>query len=112
MVLGAFGCALFYNLDNNYTDSGLSPEEEMEKNMKKINNRIGSVVYLVCFTYFLVMSNTSYKMVRENKIIYKELNSGLYSFPNYFLPKNVIDFIFLLVPVLICVWPVRIPTIF
>lgn len=52
------------------------------------------------------MSNTSYKMVRENKIIYKELNAGLYRFPNYFFPKNVIDFVFLLVPVLILIYPV------
>lgn len=80
----------------------------MKNNMKEINNRIGSVVYLICFTYFLVMSNTSYKMVRESKIIYKELHAGLYVFPNYFFPKTVIDFIFLLVPVLICVWPVSI----
>jgi hypothetical protein len=108
IVLGAFGCTLFYNLDNDYIDTGKSPALEMEANMKKINNRIGSVMYLVCFTYVLVMSNTSYKMVRESKIIYKEMNCGLYLFPNYFAPKTVIDFIFLLVPVLLCVTPVSI----
>jgi len=108
LVLGTFGCALFFNLNNDYTDSGMTPEKEMENNMKKINNRIGAVVYLVAVNYLLVMSNTSYKMVRESKIIYKELNSGLYLFPNYFLPKSVIDILFLFVPVLLLVWPVSI----
>lgn len=106
IVLCTFGCALFFNLNNNYSNSGRTPEEKMRSNMKKINNRIGSMVYLVCLTYFMVMSNTSYKMVRESKIIYKELNSGLYLFPNYFAPKTVIDFVFLLVPVLLCTAPV------
>lgn len=110
IVLGGFGCILFQKLDGEYISTGGSAQKDLEANVKEINNRVGSVVYLICFNYFLVMSNTSYKMVRENKIIYKELNAGLYRFPNYFFPKNVIDFVFLLVPVLILIYPVSCST--
>lgn len=106
IVLGGFGCILFEKLDGEYIETGGTAQQDLNANLKKINNRVGSVVYLICFNYFLVMSNTSYKMVRENKIIYKELNAGLYRFPNYFFPKNVIDFAFLIVPVLILIYPV------
>lgn len=108
ILLGGFGCILFENLDGEYISTGKGPQKDFEANIKEINNRVGSLVYLLFFNYFLVMSNTSYKMVRENQIIYKELNAGLYRFPNYFFPKNVIDFVFLLVPVLILVYPVSI----
>lgn len=106
IVLGGFGCILFEKLDGEYIETGGTAQQDLNANLKEINNRVGSVVYLICFNYFLVMSNTSYKMVRENKIIYKELNAGLYRFPNYFFPKNVIDFAFLIVPVLILIYPV------
>jgi ABC-2 type transporter len=108
LILCVFGCILFIKLDGIYIERGSTPEREMTRNIREIHNRIGSVVYLLSFTYFLVMSNTSYKMVRENKIVFKELNAGLYRFPNFFLPKNVIDFLFLLIPVLICVFPVSV----
>lgn len=105
IVLGGFGCILFEKLDGEYIETGGTAQQDLNANLKEINNRVGSMVYLICFNYFLVMSNTSYKMVRENKIIYKELNAGLYRFPNYFFPKNVIDFAFLIVPVLILIYP-------
>ena len=71
IVLGGFGCILFEKLDGEYIQTGGSAQQDLNANIKEINNRVGSVVYLICFNYFLVMSNTSYKMVRENKIIYK-----------------------------------------
>lgn len=48
IVLGGFGCILFQKLDGEYISTGGSAQKDLEANVKEINNRVGSVVYLIC----------------------------------------------------------------
>lgn len=96
-----FGCTLYWNLDRDYDPT----------NRKLINNRIGSMFFLCLNAYFGVLSNTTFKMSRENNIIYKEIKSRMYTTGDYFLAKSIIDIIFLILPILMCIFPVSLTSL-
>jgi hypothetical protein len=97
-----FGCTLYWNMNRNYT---FPP-----KGQKLLNNRVGSFFFLLMNAYFGVLTNTTYKMSKENIIIYKEIKSRMYSVSNYFYAKTIVDLVFLILPIVCCIFPVSKPT--
>jgi hypothetical protein len=95
----AFGCILYKNLSQDYSIT----------NPKLLNNRIGSYFFLAMNAYFGVLSNTTFKMLDENKIVYKEIKARMYTVFDYFLAKSIADLIFLLLPIVPGIYPVRSP---
>ena len=93
-----FGCTLYWNLSRDYVEPPVG--------QKLINNRVGAIFFLILNSYFGVLGNTTFKMSRENVIIYKEIKSRMYSIMDYFFAKTFVDIIFLILPVIICIFPV------
>lgn len=91
-----FGILLYYRLGDEYGDSPLGPT-----NIKAINNRIGSYFFLAINAYFGVLANSAFKMVGENRIIYKEISGRMYSTSLYYFARSMCDVLFLVLPVVI-----------
>lgn len=102
VFIAAFGIMLYYNLTQDYGDSPLYPT-----NIKAINNRIGSFFFLLLNCYFGVLANSAFKMVGENQIIYKEIKSRMYSISLFYFTKFFCDLLFLVLPIVIIVTPVK-----
>ena len=98
IFIGAFGSTLFYNLNRDY-----SPGPDGQK---LVNNRVGSIFFLCLNSYFGALTNTTFKMSKENSIIYKEIKSRMYTEANYFFSIILLDVIFMTLPVIIAIIPV------
>lgn len=81
--------------------------EPTAEGQKLINNRIGSIFFLCLNSYFGVLSNTTFKMSKENSIIYKEIKSRMYTALDFFLAKTLVDMLFLVLPIMLCTIPVK-----
>lgn len=89
-----FGIGLFYNLSQDYGSTPFGPT-----NKKLLNNRIGSFFFLLLNCYFGVLFNSAFKMVKENKIIYKEISSRMYSTSLFYLVRSIVDILLLVTPI-------------
>lgn len=72
-----------------------------------LQDRIGSYFFLVVNAYNSVLLNTAFKLGKENSIIFKEISGNMYSTFAYYAAKGTMELLFVVVPVLIVVYPVK-----
>jgi hypothetical protein len=80
---------VYYNITRDYDD------------LVNLQNRIGSFFFIAISYYCCLLLNSSFSMVSEAQIIYKEISADQYGCGAYFWSKSVVDLIVYLPPIFI-----------
>jgi hypothetical protein len=81
-----FGIGLFWRISRDYSD------------ITNVRNRVGAIFFTVLNGYFACLTGIAFSFCNENRIIYKEIKSGLYTTEAFFLAKTIADLVIQLVP--------------
>ncbi len=80
---------VYYNITRDYDD------------LVNLQNRIGSFFFIATNYYCCLLLNSSFSMVSEAQIIYKEISADQYGFGAYFWSKSAVDLLVYLPPIFI-----------